>query len=60
MKKDKKDKFITGEPRYCQCCGKESHELFEVTHNVQKLNQLQCCKECTENYKAKEGDISKA
>jgi len=41
-----KKKFTTGESRYCQSCGKESHELFEVTHKNQKINQLQCCKNC--------------
>ncbi|MBU1164578.1 hypothetical protein KKA15_03380 [Patescibacteria group bacterium] len=53
MKKDKVKKFITGEPRYCQCCGKESHDLFEVTDNAQKLHQLQCCEKCAKDYSKK-------
>ena len=51
---DNKKKFVTGERRYCQCCGKESHDLFEVTNNTQRLNQMQCCKECAESYVKKE------
>lgn len=39
-------KFTTNESRYCQSCGKESHDLFEVTKKTQTINQLQYCKEC--------------
>jgi len=53
MTKDKKVKFKTGDSRYCQCCGKESHELFEVTNNAQKHNQLQCCEQCSKDYNKK-------
>lgn len=53
IKKNKADKFITGQSRYCQNCGQESRELFEVTQNVQKIHQLQYCDKCRENYKAK-------
>ncbi|MFA6410811.1 MAG: hypothetical protein WCW26_04540 [Candidatus Buchananbacteria bacterium] len=53
IKKDKANKFITGEPRYCQNCGKESHQLFEITKNAQKIEQLQYCKTCVDIYQAK-------
>jgi len=49
IKKSKK-KFITGKPRYCQNCGKESHKLFQVTQKTQTINQLQYCEECKKNY----------
>ncbi len=58
IKKDKGDKFITGESRYCQNCGKESHELFEVTQSAQKISQLKYCDKCTEQYKKKEKALS--
>ncbi len=50
IKKSKTKKFVTGEPRYCQNCGKESHQLFQVTKETQKINQLQYCEECKKNY----------
>lgn len=54
IKKIKKSKFVAGESRYCQSCGIESHKLFEVTHNIQKINQLYYCLKCKETYKAKD------
>jgi hypothetical protein len=39
-------KFITGESRYCQKCGKESYELFEIIQNDKMKNKLQYCKKC--------------
>ncbi|MFA6215227.1 MAG: hypothetical protein WC768_01505 [Patescibacteria group bacterium] len=39
-------KFITGESRYCQNCGKESYELFEIIQDSKLKNKLQYCKEC--------------
>ena len=53
MKKDKKVKFVTGQSRYCQCCGKESHDLFEVTDSTQNLKKLQCCEQCAKDYNKK-------
>lgn len=45
-----KNGFVTGESRYCQNCGKESHELFQVTKETQKINQLQYCADCKAEY----------
>ncbi|MCX6740675.1 MAG: hypothetical protein NTZ49_05635 [Candidatus Parcubacteria bacterium] len=42
-------KFITGESRYCQHCGKESYALFEVIQDDKVKNKLQYCKECYDN-----------
>ena len=53
LKQDKVHKFVTGQSRYCQGCGKESHELFEVTHNVKKIGKLHYCAECKSQYKVK-------
>jgi len=40
-------KFMTGESRYCQNCGKESYELFEIIQDGKNLkNKLQYCKKC--------------
>ena len=39
-------KFMTGESRYCQNCGKESHTLFEIIKEDKVKNKLQYCKEC--------------
>ena len=39
-------KFITGESRYCQNCGKESYMLFEIISDGKTKNKLQYCKEC--------------
>jgi len=39
-------KFATGEPRYCQSCGKESHQLFQITKETKKIDQLHYCKDC--------------
>ena len=39
-------KFITGESRYCQNCGKESYELFEIIQEGKVKNKLQYCKKC--------------
>lgn len=39
-------KFVTGESRYCQCCGKESYALFETVVGGKIKNKLQHCKEC--------------
>lgn len=41
---------MTGESRYCQNCGKESNQLFEVTQSNQTINQLQYCKQCKEHH----------
>lgn len=46
-----KKKFKTGESRYCQSCGKESHNLSEVTKEIQAVNQLQYCEECKKEIK---------
>ncbi len=42
-------KFVTGESRYCQNCGKESYELFEITQEGKVKNKLQYCKKCFDN-----------
>jgi len=39
-------KFITGESRYCQNCGEESYELFEIMQEGKLKNKLQYCKKC--------------
>ncbi|MFA5022348.1 MAG: hypothetical protein WC508_04690 [Patescibacteria group bacterium] len=39
-------KFITGESRYCQNCGKESYELYEIIQDDKTKNKLQYCKKC--------------
>jgi len=39
-------KFVTGESRYCQNCGKESYVLFEVILDGKLKNKLQYCKKC--------------
>jgi len=39
-------KFTTGESRYCQSCGKESYELFEIIQDGKTKNKLQYCKRC--------------
>lgn len=39
-------KFMTGESRYCQNCGKESYELFEIIQDGKIKNKLQYCKKC--------------
>jgi hypothetical protein len=41
-------KFTTGESRYCQSCGQESYELFEVVQDDKLKNKLQYCKRCFE------------
>ena len=53
IKKDKLHKFVTGQSRYCQNCGKESRELFEVTKNIQKKDQLLYCSKCKDVHKIK-------
>jgi hypothetical protein len=53
IKKPKK-KFITGESRYCQKCGKESRKLFQVTNETKKIDQLQCCPDCKVKYDKKQ------
>ena len=53
-----KNKFISGQSRYCQNCGKESHNLFEVTKKTQTIQQLQYCKECADKYEALPENIS--
>ena len=53
IKKSKSNKFIAGQSRYCQKCGIETTELFEVTQNVQKTHQLQYCAKCKGNYTIK-------
>lgn len=39
-------KFVTGESRYCQKCGKESYQLFETSQSNKFKNKLQYCKKC--------------
>jgi hypothetical protein len=39
-------KFVTGESRYCQNCGKESYRLFEIIQDGKIKNKLQYCKKC--------------
>jgi len=39
-------KFVTGESRYCQNCGKESYSLFEIIQDVRLKNKLQYCQKC--------------
>ncbi|MFA6254886.1 MAG: hypothetical protein WC675_02485 [Patescibacteria group bacterium] len=46
-------KFITGESRYCQNCGKESYELFEITQEGKIKNKLQYCKKCFNSFNDK-------
>lgn len=41
-------KFITGESRYCQRCGKESFALFEIIQDNTLKNKLRYCKQCAE------------
>ena len=45
-KRSGKRKFMTGESRYCQNCGKESYELFEIIQDGKIKNKLQYCKKC--------------
>lgn len=42
-------KFVTGESRYCQKCGKESYDLFEIIQDGKIKNKLQYCKKCFDN-----------
>ena len=44
--KTEKRKFVTGESRYCQKCGQESYELFEISVSSKFKNKLQYCKGC--------------
>jgi len=46
VKKTGVRKFVTGESRYCQNCGHESYELFEIVQDGQIKNKLQYCKQC--------------
>lgn len=39
-------KFVTGESRYCQNCGKESYVLFEIIQDGKIKSKLQYCKKC--------------
>lgn len=39
-------KFMTGESRYCQNCGKESYTLIEVVQDEKSKNKLQFCQKC--------------
>ncbi len=45
-------KFVTGESRYCQKCGKESYELFEISQDAKLKNKLQYCKTCFDSNKS--------
>jgi hypothetical protein len=45
-------KFMTGESRYCQNCGKESYKLFEVSQSAKMKNKLQYCKKCFDSNKS--------
>lgn len=58
IKESKTRKFVTGESRYCQSCGKESYNLFEATQANQKINQLQYCQECYNKSKSKSKKLS--
>jgi predicted SprT family Zn-dependent metalloprotease len=49
--KKPKNKFAAGEPRYCQNCGKESHDLFEINRDTKGKNQLLYCQECRDKYR---------
>lgn len=51
IKKTGVRKFITGESRYCQKCGQESYELFEIMQGEKIKNKLQYCKKCFESCK---------
>jgi len=42
-------RFVTGESRYCQNCGKESYELFEIVQEGKIKNKLQYCKKCRDS-----------
>lgn len=42
-------KFMTGESRYCQNCGKESYALFGIIQDGKTKNTLQYCKKCFDN-----------
>ncbi len=46
-------KFITGESRYCQSCGKESYVLFEIIQDIRLKNKLQYCKQCCDKRQIK-------
>jgi len=46
-------KFVTGESRYCQNCGKESYELFEIIQEGKVKNKLQYCKKCFNSFNDK-------
>ncbi|MBT4850290.1 hypothetical protein HON36_05585 [Candidatus Parcubacteria bacterium] len=58
MKKDQIKKFATGQSRYCQKCGVESSDLFEVTLNIQKKDQLLYCIDCKAKHKVKKEVVS--
>ena len=47
-----KRKFVTGDSRYCQNCGKESYELFTISLGVKLKNKLQFCKKCYNSNKS--------
>ncbi|MFA6321949.1 MAG: hypothetical protein WCX71_00530 [Candidatus Buchananbacteria bacterium] len=39
-------KFMTGDSRYCQNCGKESYVLLEIIQDEKLKNKLQYCQKC--------------
>ena len=47
-------KFVTGESRYCQNCGKESYALFEIIPDTKLKNKLQYCQKCRDQSLGKE------
>ncbi len=51
VKKTGVRKFMTGESRYCQKCGKQAYDLFEIIQGDKIKNKLQYCKECYKNSK---------
>ena len=46
-------KFVTGESRYCQHCGKESYTLFEIIQDGKLKSKLQYCKKCCDEMRIK-------
>ena len=46
-------KFVTGESRYCQNCGKESYALFEIIQEGKLQGKLQYCKKCCDERQIK-------
>ncbi|MDX9893451.1 MAG: hypothetical protein RB292_03490 [Patescibacteria group bacterium] len=49
LKKSKE--FATGESRYCQKCGRESHHLITIADGTKGIDQLKYCPNCAEKFK---------